>query len=65
MSAWLLILTMYSGTTPEQAEKTAQVIEFKGFSSKADCEKAGEAATEIFMLSKGLPDMIQSECKKG
>jgi len=40
-------------------------IEFKGFSSKADCEKAGEAATEIFMLSKGLPDMIQSECKKG
>jgi signal-transduction protein with cAMP-binding, CBS, and nucleotidyltransferase domain len=65
VSAWLLILTMYSGTTPEQVEKTAQVIEFKGFSSKADCEKAEEAATEIFMLSKGLPDMIQSECKKG
>jgi len=65
MIAWTLVLTLYASGSAEEAEKSLQLFDFKGFSSMSDCEKAAEAASEIFMLGSGTPDTITSECKRG
>lgn len=65
MMTWALVLTLYVSEPAEEAEKSAQVFDFKGFSTEADCEKAGEAAADIFMLGSGVPDSIMVECKRG
>ncbi|WP_312247229.1 hypothetical protein [Stutzerimonas nitrititolerans] len=65
MITWTLLLTLYTNGPAEEVEKSAQVFDFKGFSTEDDCNKAGEAASDIFMLGSGVPDMIMSECKRG
>lgn len=51
------------GADETQLEKS-QVIEIKGFSSIADCEKAGQAASEVFMTGDSSRNGLVMDCKK-
>lgn len=64
--AWTLALKLYVMNVEAGEEKTlsSQLVEIKGFSSQADCEKAGEAAGEVFMLREGPRNGLMIDCKK-
>lgn len=62
--AWTLILKLYVMNVETEAERMTQVIEIKGFSSKSDCEKAGEAAGEIFTNRTGPRNGLMIDCKQ-
>lgn len=64
MNTWMLILTLHSNGTLKEMEKTTRSIEIGGFSTRADCEKAGDAAGEVFDLKDGKLQNMQIECSE-
>ena len=61
---WILVLNMHVMSAKDEASSKRQIIEIKGFSTKQDCEKAAEAAGEIFMLRDGEQNGLLTDCKK-
>lgn len=61
---WLLVLDLYIMGAKKEAELNRQTIEIKGFSTQKDCEKAGDAAGELFFIRKGEHNGLMIDCKK-
>lgn len=61
---WLLVLDLYMMGAKTESELKLQVIEIKGFSTQMDCEKAGDAAGELFSIRKGEHNGLRIECKR-
>lgn len=61
---WLLVLDLYIMGAKTESELKLQTIEIKGFSTQKDCEKAGDAAGEIFFIRKGEQNGLMIDCKR-
>ncbi|MBJ7546061.1 hypothetical protein JHC42_04240 [Pseudomonas sp. OA3] len=62
--SWALVLHLHSMEPIEAEQRNMQVIEIKGFSTKSDCEKAGEAAGKITLAKEGPLNGLIIECKR-
>lgn len=64
MITWTLWIHLHVMNVGQGPEAKSQVIEIKGFSKRADCEKASDAAGEIFMLRDGAQNGLVMDCKR-
>lgn len=61
---WILTLHLHVMNAKTAGEAKSEYFKYVGFSSKADCERAAEAASEVFMLRDGVHNGLASECKQ-
>lgn len=60
---WVLILHLHAMNPEEGRETISKQIEVSGFSTKRDCEAAGEAAGRVAMAKEGPLNGLTIECR--
>lgn len=61
---WILTLHLHVMNAKTEAEAKSEYLKYSGFSSEADCWKAADAASEVFMLRDGIQDGLKTDCNQ-